>query len=59
MGETVHVFPLNDLVEHNTDSPDCICGPEVERVEGEDGDGWLITYHSLDGREQEEARGEV
>lgn len=50
---TYHVEPVNDLIEH-TDQ-DCVCGPDVEAVFREDGtNGWLITHHSLDGREKAE-----
>ena len=50
---TVHVEPVNDLIEHQDD--DCPCGPDVEAVFREDGsNGWLITHHSLDGRERHE-----
>ena len=53
---TVHVVPVNDLIEHETDDGDCPCGPSVEPVFRDDGsNGWLITHHSLDGREQEES----
>lgn len=48
----VHVLPLNDLIDHET-SEDCVCGPEVELVSAVD-DGWLISHHSLDGREERE-----
>lgn len=50
---TVHVYPEPDLIEHDTDhGDDCICGPTTEAVPCEDGSfGWLITHHSLDGRE--------
>lgn len=48
---TVHVYPINDLVEHDT-SEDCVCGPEIEPVERDDGSiGWVVKHHSLDGRE--------
>jgi hypothetical protein len=48
----VHVYPTKDLIEHDTDSEDCICGPTVEACEREDGSyGWLLTHHSMDGRE--------
>jgi hypothetical protein len=51
---TVHVEPVNDLIEHE-DSEDCWCGPRVEAVFRDDGsNGWLITHHSLDGRERNE-----
>lgn len=50
----VHVVPVNDLIEHPDD--DCPCGPTVEPVFCEDGSsGWLVTHHSLDGRELHEA----
>lgn len=49
---TVHVYPLNDLVAHDTDGGTCPCGPDVEAVFRDDGsNGWLVTHHSLDGRE--------
>lgn len=50
---TVHVYPIGDLIEHDTETDDCVCGPTVEHVPG-DGDGWIITHHSLDGREAHE-----
>lgn len=53
--DTVHVYPVNDLVEHEIEGQDCVCGPEVEPVEREDGSfGWLVKHHSLDGRELNE-----
>jgi hypothetical protein len=49
---TVHTVPINDLIEHDTDGDDCPCGPDVEAVFREDGsNGWLVSHHSLDGRE--------
>ena len=37
------------------DSETCVCGPAIEHVPVEDGpDGWIITHHSLDGRELHE-----
>ena len=52
---TVHVTPIDDLIEHIEEEDDCPCGPEVEPVPREDGSfGWLITHHSLDGREFKE-----
>jgi hypothetical protein len=50
----VHVFPINDLVEHQVDDGGgCTCGPRVEPVERDDGSyGWLVVHHSLDGRER-------
>lgn len=45
-GQPTHVYPLNDLREHETEGVDCWCNPEV------DDDGQLITHNSLDGREK-------
>ncbi|CAB4906089.1 unannotated protein [freshwater metagenome] len=50
---TVQVVPMEDLVEHAGD--DCVCGPTTEPVPREDGSiGWVVTHHSLDGRELHE-----
>ncbi len=50
--DTVHVYPVADLVVHDTENGDaCICGPHVEYVEG---GGKLVTHHALDGREHQE-----
>jgi hypothetical protein len=50
----IHTIPVSDLIEHEAD-PECVCGPELEAVEREDGSfGWLYTHHSLDGREEYE-----
>jgi hypothetical protein len=55
MSDTYHVTPVDDLVEHDTDGGDCICGPDSEPVERADGSmGWLVKHHSLDGRELDE-----
>ena len=52
---TVHVLPVNDLIEHDDIGDDCPCGPTSEPVKREDGSvGWAITHHSLDGRENHE-----
>jgi hypothetical protein len=48
-----HVLPLGDLVDH-TESDACVCGPSSEHVVGDNGSGWLVTHHSLDGREGRE-----
>ena len=51
----VHVYPDNDLIDHDTETDDCLCGPETEAVPRDDGSyGWLIVHHSLDGREGRE-----
>ncbi|MGW9447042.1 hypothetical protein [Bacillus mobilis] len=54
---TVHVYPTGDLVEHDTDTTeaDCACGPTTRPITRDDGSiGWVITHHSLDGREAHE-----
>lgn len=51
----VHVYPNNDVLEHDTDTDECLCGPTVESVPaGEGSFGWLVTHHSMDGREFDE-----
>jgi len=56
MGGAVHVVPVNDRLAHTEDDEgSCICGPRVEPVPRDDGTiGWLVTHHSLDGRERDE-----
>jgi hypothetical protein len=52
---TIHVYPAGDLIAHDTTGADCACGPATELVPNDDGpDGWLVTHHSLDGREHHE-----
>lgn len=49
-----HVLPIGDVVEH-VESDDCVCGPTSEVVEcSAGGTAWLVTHHSLDGREHQE-----
>ena len=51
MSERRHVYPVADVIGHNTDNFDeCICGPDVEYVDG----GTLLVHHALDGREHRE-----
>jgi hypothetical protein len=53
--DDVHVYPVNDLVEHDTSGEHCMCGPETQPVERDDGSiGYVVIHHSLDGREQHE-----
>jgi hypothetical protein len=50
-----HVLPLGDLIAHDKPGDDCSCGPAVECLPQPDAaDWWLITHHSLDGRELSE-----
>jgi len=51
---TVHVVPRGDLIGHDTDD-DCPCGVTSRPVELSGGRiGWVVTHHSLDGREAAE-----
>lgn len=50
-----HVMPINDLIAHTSDD-NCVCSPQAERVQRDDGTdaGWIYIHHSLDGREHGE-----
>lgn len=41
----LHIIPINDLIEHNTESNDCQCNPEID-IENN-----LVIHSSLDRRE--------
>lgn len=50
-----HVWPADDLIERETNSDDCVCGPCVTPIKADDGRvGWILTHHALDGRERGE-----
>lgn len=53
MADAIHVYPIGDLVEHDVENGEaCACGPTPKPVKRDDGSiGWVITHHSLDGRE--------
>lgn len=52
MTDTIHVYPVGDLIMHDIDGGDCVCVPRSEPVKRPDGSmGWLAVHHSLDGRE--------
>ena len=40
-----HIYPLNDLIEHNTESTDCPCNPEI------DVENMLVIHCEMDMRE--------
>lgn len=53
--DEVHVLPIDDIVAHSPN--DCVCGPTTQAVPRDDGSfGWVVTHHSLDGRERFEAK---
>lgn len=45
-----HVYPLDDLIPHNTESRDCSCSPRIE----ESKKGTVVVHNSFDGRELQE-----
>lgn len=46
----VHCYPVDDLVEHDLETLDCVCGPSTENVIDDDGeDAWLIMHYPLEG----------
>lgn len=47
----VHLYPEDDVFDHDTDNWTCLCGPKREIQYGPNGTDWLITHHSMDGRE--------
>ena len=51
---TIHVLPIDDLVEHEDVGDGCVCGPDVEYLD----EGKLVKHHSLDGRERYERDGD-
>jgi len=50
----IHVSPINDLREHETDGTMCWCGPYVEWTDPETGEAYaeaLVLHHAADHRE--------
>lgn len=43
----MHVYPLDDIYEHDTEGTGCACQPKIEIVSGE----LLVIHNSWDGRE--------
>ena len=53
--ETYHIYPENDIQDHNTEGYNCPCHPEVN-YDKED-DAIFVLHNSFDGREAvEEAK---
>jgi hypothetical protein len=45
---SVHYFPVNDLVEHATETDECVCGSTSQPVERADGSvGWIVTHSGV------------
>ena len=50
----IHVFPIGDEREHETESTMCWCGPHVEWNDPETGETYaeaLVIHHAADHRE--------
>lgn len=55
---TVHVYPVDDLFDHDLTDTDCLCGPYLQWCDPDTGDSYpagpLVVHYSLDGRERHE-----
>ncbi|AYD81553.1 hypothetical protein HYP71_gp059 [Arthrobacter phage KBurrousTX] len=50
-GSPVHVWPLEDTIEHHLEGTGCPCEPKTEEVPREDGTtGVMISHNAMDGR---------
>jgi hypothetical protein len=47
---TQHVYPLNDLRDHDLEGTDCWCHPEID----DSADELLVIHNALDQREKYE-----
>lgn len=51
---TVHIFPINDWIDHDTESLNCRCKPDVQYINPTTGlpfDKPLVIHHALDQRD--------
>lgn len=48
-----HVYPLKDLIVHNTDSIECMCNPDIDIENG------IVIHSAMDRREIFEQKGNV
>jgi hypothetical protein len=54
MTETLHIIPVDDLIEHEAGGG-CPCGPRLKTVTSHDGSvGHVVKHHPLDGRVKRE-----
>lgn len=50
--EAVHVFPLGDIIDHDTEGMGCECLPVLTVTEELDQSlRWIILHNALDGRQ--------
>ena len=43
-----HIYPVNDLKPHNTDSKECICDPKIDYI------NFQVVHNAFDLREIDE-----
>lgn len=48
----IHVYPVDDWIEHKLEGTGCICEPRVDFSYGEG----IVIHNSVDGRETRERR---
>jgi hypothetical protein len=51
--QIIHTYPSNDLQEHEKETPQCWCHPQIEVLER----GIHVIHNSADGRELKEKYG--
>lgn len=42
----IHIYPLNDIEEHETDNTSCWCVPEIKEQHGQ----IIVIHNAFDGR---------
>lgn len=53
MAQVLHVVPVHDLHEHDTDGDtNCVCRPATDLIDG----GRLVTHNAFDKRELRERK---
>ena len=50
-----HIYPIDDLKEHDLESTTCECNPEVKEINGD----LFVIHWSYDGREAVEEANEI
>jgi hypothetical protein len=49
--DRIHVYPVGDLREHETEGPECWCKPAITHDDG----GEIVAHNALDQREKYES----
>lgn len=58
MTKVLHVYPLDDAIEHVLHADECVCGPTLVPVSSDDGTvAWMYTHHALLDDDDESDRG--